>query len=112
MEAAITSVLEEHLAQIRRAFQDHGFIQAGDVADRHGALQLTFMKESNGIARLVLLSEAVGTGEDDYRSSVDVVVQADDRFVRRRVIASNSRDAFESEVTALLSKPPLRSLTR
>ena len=99
MEAAITSVLEEHLARIQRAFQEHGFIQAGDVADRHGALQLTFTKESNGLAWLVLLSEAVGTGEDDYRGSVDVVVQADDRFVRRRVIASNSREAFESEVT-------------
>lgn len=99
MEIVITSVLEEHLSRIKRAFWEHGFIQAGELADRHGALQLTFTKETKGLACLVLLNEAVGTGEDDYRGSIDVVVENSDRFVRRRVVASRSRDAFECEVT-------------
>ena len=97
--AIIASVLEEQLPRIQRAFEERGFAEAGELADRHGALQLTFTKENNGLAQFVLLSEAVGTGENDYRGSVDVVLQAADRFVRRRVVASHSRDAFEREVT-------------
>lgn len=99
MEAVITSVLEEHVTRIQRAFLESGFVQTGELADRHGALQLTFAKESKWLARFVLLNEAVGTGEDDYRGAIDVVVQLGDRFVRRRVIGSRSREAFEREIT-------------
>jgi hypothetical protein len=100
MEAAITvSVLDEQLARIRRAFRQFGFVQAGELADRHGALQLTYSKESGGLTRLILFNEAVGTGEDNYRGSIDIVVQAGERFVRRRVTSSRLRVAFEREIT-------------
>ena len=100
LETAVTaSVLEQHLSMIQTAFRRRGFTQAGDLADRHGALQLTFANHARGLARLVLLNEAVGTGEADYRGSIDVVVQSGDRFVRRRVSGSTSRDAFESGIT-------------
>lgn len=95
----IASVLEEHLTHIESVFYRWGFVRAGDIADRHGALQLTFTKDAGGVARFVLLKEAVGTGEDDYRGSIDVVVQSGDRFVRRRVSGSSSREVFERDLT-------------
>jgi CspA family cold shock protein len=108
METVITSVLEEHLPLVQRVFEGHGFVQAGEVADRHGALQLTFTKKTLApVGRLVLLSEAAGTGEDDYRGTIDVVVESGNRFVRRRVFAARSRQDFEDRLLARIEEAVL-----
>jgi hypothetical protein len=96
--AMMPSVLEEQLPQIQRALQERGFVPAGELADRHGAQQVTFISESDGLARLILLSEAAGTGEGDYRGSVDVVVQCGDQYARRRVISRSQRAEFERDL--------------
>lgn len=95
-------VIQDERKAIEKSLSSVGFRATGEPADRHGALQWTFAKSSEGLDRLILLSEALGVDDSGYRGIVDVIVERDDQYAKKRIYATRSRPDFAKHLESSL----------
>lgn len=93
------SVLQSAERSLASRLTTLGFIASGPVSDRHGALQLTFVAARAEVITYIIFAEALGSKEDGYRGSIDVVFEASgEHLLKRRVYATTKRSDFERDL--------------
>lgn len=98
------SILNGLARDAKAMLANEGYVASGGVADRHGALQVTFVSQRFGVERFIVLAEALGDDATPYSGTVEALAYCRNISKRCQTLRATSPSTFRNGLARAVSE--------